>query len=143
MATQDKNYEVDNQTGVNHEGPDANNPVRRLTARSITGDKVENPGGDELGKIEDLMINIHTGEVEYAILESGSFLGIGGKLFAIPFRELQLNPAKEVFVLNREKEYLKEAPGFDKAHWPDTNDHRYFERVTSYYDRTPIPMLPL
>ncbi|AXY72866.1 PRC-barrel domain containing protein [Paraflavitalea soli] len=143
MATYDKQYEADNQTGINHEGPDANNPVKRLTARSITGDKVENPNGDDLGKIEDLMINIDTGEVEYVVMESGAFLGLGGKLFAIPFKELRLNPAKEVFVLNRDKEYLKESPGFDKDHWPDTNDHRYFERVTSYYDRTPIPMLPL
>lgn len=143
METFNKNYEADNQTGVNHEGPDANNPVRRLTARSITGDKVENPNGDDLGKIEDLMINLHTGEVEYAVVQSGSFLGLGGKLFAIPFKELRLNHAKEVFVLNRDKEYLKESPGFDKDHWPDTNDHDYFDRVTSYYDRTPMPMLPL
>jgi sporulation protein YlmC with PRC-barrel domain len=143
MQNQEGKYEVDNQTGINHEGPEANIPVKRLTARSIIGDTVENPQGDDLGKIDDLMININTGEIEYAVIESGSFLGIGGKLFAIPFKELQINPAKEVFVLNREKEYLKEAPGFDKDHWPDTNDHRYFQRVKSYYDVTPVPMLPL
>jgi hypothetical protein len=143
MNTFDKNYEVDNKTGVNHEGVSANTPVKRLTARSITGDKVENPGGEDLGKIDDLMINVGTGEVEYAVIEFGAFLGIGGKLFAVPFSELELNPSRQVFVLRRDKEYLKDAPGFDKAHWPDTNDHRYFESVNSYYDVTPLPTLPL
>lgn len=138
-----KNYEVDNQTGVNHEGKEANSPVQRLTARSITGDKVENRQGEDLGKIEDLMINLHTGEIEYVVLEAGAFLGMGGKLFAVPFAELTLDPVKELFVLNRDKDYLKEAPGFDKGHWPDTNDHSYFESVNSYYDVTPLPTLPL
>jgi sporulation protein YlmC with PRC-barrel domain len=143
MNTFDKNYEVDNKTGVNHEGVSANTPVKRLTARSITGDKVENPGGEDLGKIDDLMINVGTGEVEYVVIEFGAFLGIGGKLFAVPFAELELNPSRQVFVLRRDKEYLKNAPGFDKAHWPDTNDHGYFESVNSYYDVTPLPTLPL
>jgi sporulation protein YlmC with PRC-barrel domain len=143
MDTLNKNYEVDNQTGINHEGVEANTPVKRLTARSITGDKVESPDGEGLGKIEDLMINVNTGMVEYVVIEFGSVLGIGGKLFAVPFAELVINPGKQVFVLNRDKEYLKNAPGFDKAHWPDTNDHRYFESVNSYYDVTPLPTLPL
>jgi sporulation protein YlmC with PRC-barrel domain len=143
MSTYNKNYEVDNQTGINHEGTQANTPVKRLTAKSINGDKVESVTGEDLGKIDDLMINLNTGEVEYAILESGTFLGMGGKLFAIPFAELRLDPVRQLFVISRDKEYLKEAPGFDKSHWPDTNDHRYFETVNSYYDVTPLPTLPL
>lgn len=133
MAIQEKNYEVDNRTGLNHEGPAANVPVRRLTAASIVGDSVENQEGDDLGKIDNLMINLSTGTVEYAVLEYGSFLGIGGKLFAIPFSELHLDAERELFVLNRDKEYLKNSPGFDKAHWPDTNDHVYFNDVNTYW----------
>jgi sporulation protein YlmC with PRC-barrel domain len=133
MAIAEKNYEVDNRTGVNHEGRAPNIPVRRLTATSIIGDTVENPSGEKLGVIDNLMINLQTGQIEYAVLEYGSVLGIGGKLFAIPFRELQVKPSKHVFVLHREKEYLKNAPGFDKSHWPDTNDHSYFDDVDSYY----------
>lgn len=143
MDMQERKYEADNQTGVNHEGPDANNPVKRLTAHSIIGDRVENPQGENMGKIEDLMIDLQSGRIEYVVIESGTFLGMGGKLFAIPFGELRLNAAREVFVLSRDADYLKEAPGFDKDHWPDTNDHSYFERIRAYYDRTPIPMLPL
>lgn len=133
MNYNEKSYEVDNRTGVNHEGPDANLPVRRLTSSSIVGDRVENPSGENLGKIDDLMINLASGRVEYAVLDFGSFLGISGKLFAIPFSELHLDPAREKFILNRDKDYLDNMPGFDKGHWPDTNDHSYFEDVNTYW----------
>lgn len=126
-------YEADNDTGVNHEGPQANSPVQRLTATSIIGDKVENPQGEYLGKIDNVMINLKEGFVEYAVVEMGSFLGIGGKLFAIPFSELRVDPVKEVFILNRTKEYLKKIPGFDKTHWPDTNAHEYYDDVNTYW----------
>ena len=133
MALQEKSYDVDNRTGTNHEGPYANTPVRRLTATSIIGDSVENAAGDDLGKIDNLMVNLNTGEIEYVVLEFGSFLGIGGKLFAIPFSELILDAERELFILNRDKDYLKNTPGFDKAHCPDTNDHSYFNDVNTYW----------
>lgn len=133
MATEDRTYQSDNRTGINHEGPDANTPARRLTATSIIGDNIENPQGEDLGKIDNLMINLSTGEIEYAVVEFGSFLGVGGKLFAVPFQELRLDPERRIFILNRDKEYLKESPGFDKSHWPETNDHSYFDNVRMYY----------
>lgn len=126
-------YGFENRTGINQGGPAANTPVRRLSATSIMSDKIENPHGEELGRIDNLMININTGEVEYAVVEFGAFLGVGGKLFAIPFGELRLDPENKIFILNRTKEYLKDSPGFDKTHWPDTNDHTYFENVGMYY----------
>jgi sporulation protein YlmC with PRC-barrel domain len=132
-----KDYEADNITGYNHEGPVPNIPVKRLTATSIIGDKVENAEGENLGHIDNLMINLRTGQVEYAVLQFGSFLGMGGKLFAIPFDELKLDPSRELFILNRDKDYLKNMPGFDQAHWPDTNEHVYFSDVDNYWGTTP------
>src|SRR6476619_5094242 len=101
MNTFDKNYEVDNRTGTNQEGPDANRPLERLSATSIIGDKVENLNGDDLGTIDNLMVNVHNGRVEYAVLEYGSVLGIGGKLFAIPFQQLRVSPGRHVFLLDK------------------------------------------
>jgi sporulation protein YlmC with PRC-barrel domain len=135
----EKTYEADNRTGANQEGPDANRPVQRLTATSIIGDKVENTDGDDLGSINNLMINIHTGRIEYVVLEYGSFLGLGGKLFAIPFSELRLAPDRHVFILDRNEDYLKSSPGFEKNHWPDTNDHTYFGDVDSYWGYNAAP----
>ncbi len=133
MATTAENsYEVDNRTGVNHEGQASNTPVQRLTASSIVGDSVEGMKGEKLGTIDNLMINVNTGIVEYAVLEFGSFLGIGGKLFAVPFKELKINPERKVFVIDRDKEFLEKLPGFDKKHWPATNDH-YYNDVNMYW----------
>jgi sporulation protein YlmC with PRC-barrel domain len=132
-AKNEKGYEADNVAGVNHEGVQANSPVQRLTATSIIGDKVQNPEGDHLGKVENVMINLDDGRVEYVVVEMGSFLGIGGKLYAIPFSELHLDPAKKVFIIRRTKEYLKKIPGFDKLHWPDTNAHEYYKEVNTYW----------
>jgi sporulation protein YlmC with PRC-barrel domain len=140
MATFDKTtYEVDNRTGSNQEGPDANRPLERLTATSIIGDKVENLRGEDLGTIDNLMINIHTGKIEYVVLDYGSVLGIGGKLFAIPFSHLRVAPGRHVFILDRDKDYLRMSPGFDKNHWPDTNDHTYYGDVDSYWGYTAVP----
>jgi sporulation protein YlmC with PRC-barrel domain len=141
MIEQQKNYEADNRTGLNHEGTDANRPVRRLTATSIIGDSVENPKGENMGKIDNLMINLRTGKVEYAVIESGGLLGVGKKLFAIPFEELRVDEDKELFVLNRDKDYIKNSPGFDSSHWPATNDHSYFDNVNSYY-KPPVTPFP-
>lgn len=131
-ANTENTYETDNRTGVNHEGGLANTPVERLTSSSIIGDTVENAEGEKLGSVDNLMINIRTGMVEYAVLEFGAFLGIGGKLFAIPFTELKLNPEKKVFVIDRDREFLERLPGFDKTHWPGTNDH-YYDDVNMYW----------
>ena len=133
MATVSENsYEADNRTGINQEGRRANTPVERLTASSIIGDSVESAQGEKLGTIDNLMINLTTGMIEYAVLESGALLGVGGKLFAIPFAEMQVNPGKKSFVIDRDKQFLENLPGFDKTHWPDTNDH-YYDEVNLYW----------
>ena len=141
MDKKTKDYEAINITGINHQGMRANTPLKRLTATSIIGDKVVNRKGEHLGKIHNLMINLRSGMVEYAIIEFGGFLGVGEKLFAIPFHELTVDEKNEVFVMDRDKDYLKDSPGFDPMHWPDTNDHVYFDDVNSYYQYpvTPFP----
>ncbi len=126
------NFEKQNVTGRNDEDPQANTPVKVLTASSVIGDKVENFNGDDLGHIKDVMLNMQTGCTEYVVLQYGGFLGMGEKYFAVPFRTLALNPANRSFVLNREKDYLKNAPGFDKDHWPETNS-RHWDDVNEYW----------
>jgi sporulation protein YlmC with PRC-barrel domain len=125
-------FEKENLTGNNEEGPYSNKPVKFLTATSIIGDQVENEKGESLGEIKNIMINIHNGCSEYVILEFGGFLGMGTKYFAVPFSELRLDPYRRIFVLDKDKEYFKNAPGFDKAHWPETNS-RHYSDVDSYW----------
>ncbi len=113
----------ENLTGVNPEGKHPNSPLKFLTASSIIGDKVHNLQEENMGAIEDIMIDITTGEIEYYIIKFGGFLTINEKYFAIPFKLLTVDPGKKMFILDQSKETLEKAPGFDMAHWPETNFH--------------------
>ena len=93
-----------------------------LTARTINGDKVINTAKEHLGKIEDLMIDLENGRVAYAVLSFGGFLGLGNKLFAVPWEALTVRPHEHSFVLNVSKETLEKAEGFDKDDWPLTRE---------------------
>ena len=114
---------IDNLTGVNHEGAHPNVPLKYLSATSIIGDKVKNKKGEHMGKIEDIMIDITSGKIEYVVIEFGGFLTIGEKYFAIPFKLLQVDAENKMFLFDQPKEMLGKAPGFDLNHWPETNFH--------------------
>jgi sporulation protein YlmC with PRC-barrel domain len=113
----------ENLTGKNKEGTHPNVPLRFLTASSIIGDKVYNDKNEHMGKIEDIMLDITTGKIEYVVIEFGGFLTIGEKYFAIPFNLLKVDPERKAFIFNQSKEMLEKAPGFDLNHWPETNFH--------------------
>lgn len=108
-----------------------------LSASTLTGTQVENPEGDDLGKIEELMIDLTNGRISYAVLSFGGILGIGDKLFAIPWEALYVDTQKEVIVLDVDKQTLENAPGFDKDNWPDTTDHAWLVDVYTYYGYHP------
>lgn len=118
-----KENELDNETGMNHTGKRANEPVRILTASSITGDRVVNNNGEDLGKINDIMVNLDSGSIEYVIIAFGGFMGLYKKYFAIPFGDLTIDPIQKVFVVDQSRESFENRPGFDKRHWPEANFH--------------------
>lgn len=107
-----------------------------VSASTIKGDKVVNRAGEHLGKIEDLMIDLHDGSVAYAALSFGGFLGLGGKLFAIPWEALQLKLHDHAILLDVPKDVLEKAEGFDKDHWPVTN-REWLATMYSYYGYQP------
>ena len=104
-----------------------------LSSSSITGTNVTNPQGEDLGVVKDLMIDTHTGTINYAVLSFGGFLGMGDKYFAVPFEAFSVNETTERFVLNVDKELLKEAPGFDKDNWPKSTDRQFWDGLYNYY----------
>ncbi len=108
-----------------------------LSASTIMDDTVVNPAGEELGNIEELMIDLDGGRVSYAVLSFGGFLGLGDKLFAIPWEAFTLDPEEEVFVLDVNKETLENAPGFDEDDWPEHPTHEWMVEVYEYYGYTP------
>src|SRR5664280_1371743 len=108
-----------------------------LAADTLTGDKVVNLQKEDLGKIEHLMIDVETGRVAYAVLSFGGFLGMGNKLFALPWSALKLDEDKKCFVLDIDKKKLENAPGFDKDNWPDMADTTWGTEIFSYYGARP------
>jgi sporulation protein YlmC with PRC-barrel domain len=108
-----------------------------LSATKMIGDDVVNRAGENLGKIEELMLDLEKGRVAYAVLSFGGFLGMGEKLFAIPFEALKLDAGRHHFTLDVDKDKLKNAPGFDKAHWPKTADRAWGATIYTYYGYKP------
>jgi sporulation protein YlmC with PRC-barrel domain len=113
------------------------------TASSIIGSKIKNEQGEHLGKIEDLMVNLLSGRVTYAVLSFGGFLGLGEKYFAIPMEALALDPTDQIFILNVPSEKLDDAHGFDKNNWPNMADRRWETGIYSHYNLKPYWNEPL
>ena len=108
-----------------------------LSASTLAGDQVQNSAGEDLGKVDEIMIDIPSGKVAYAVLSFGGFLGMGNKLFAVPWSALRLDEDKKHFVLDLDKKKLEKAPGFDKDNWPDMADTTWGTRIFSYYGVAP------
>lgn len=102
---------------------------------NITGMKVKNDRDQELGSINELVVDIKSGKVRYAALSFGGVLGLGDKLFAIPWSALKFMHAAtdKHFVLHVTPERLKEAEGFDEDHWPNTGDPRWGREIDEFY----------
>jgi sporulation protein YlmC with PRC-barrel domain len=114
---------------------DRNNPDF-LSSSTLKGDKVINAAGEDLGKIEELMIDLRDGRLAFAVLSFGGFLGMGDKLFAIPWQALRLKLHEHAFVLDVPKETLEKAEGFDKDNWPITS-REWLSTVYGYYGYQP------
>jgi len=110
---------------------------RVMSASSLNGDEVRNNAGEDLGKIEDIMIDVPTGRIAYAVLSFGGFLNMGNKLFAVPWSSLTLDEDEKCFNLDMSKETLENAPGFDKDNWPDMADTEWRSEIYNYYGATP------
>jgi sporulation protein YlmC with PRC-barrel domain len=108
-----------------------------MAADTLEGDKVVNRKGEDLGTIEDIMIDVQRGRVAYAVVSCGGFLGIGDKLFAIPWNAFTLDADRHRFVLDADRERFEKAPGFDKDHWPSMAEGTWAAEVHDFYGVRP------
>jgi len=118
---------------------EAKSPPAVWLASDLVGMKVVDKQGESLGKIEDVVVH-PGGEASYAVLSFGGVLGMGDKLFAMPWsvlRAVEPNTAKkdsaDSLVLPLDKERLKAAPGFDKKNWPTIANPDWTKEIDSYY----------
>ncbi|MEM9856003.1 MAG: PRC-barrel domain-containing protein [Bacteroidota bacterium] len=113
---------------------------RLLSSSSIVGTSVKNAIAEDIGEIKDLMIDWQTGNVAYAVLSFGGFMGFGEKLFVIPIEAFNFDTTdvEGRIVLNVEKEKLEDAPGFDQDNWPQHPDYEFIDSVHVYYGYEPF-----
>ena len=129
-ADRDK-YGMYKDTGSAGPGP------HLMGADTLLGDSVVNGANDDLGDIKEIMLDMNNGQVAYAVLAFGGFLGMGEKLFAVPWQALHLDTVNKRFVLDIDKERLKNAPGFDKDAWPDMGDVQWANQIHTFYGTDP------
>jgi sporulation protein YlmC with PRC-barrel domain len=108
-----------------------------MAASTLDGDKVMSSDGEDVGKIKEIMLDVYTGRIAYAVMSSGGFLGIGDKLLAIPWNALTLDTDRKCFLLSVSSETVKNAPGFDKDHWPTMADAAWANELHNYYGSSP------
>jgi len=108
-----------------------------LSASTLIGDEIYNAAGEHLGELKEIMLDINTGQVAYAVLSFGGFLGMGNKLFAMPWEALTVDTERACFLLDVSREQLDHAPGFDKDNWPSAPDRTFITTVHSYYGYEP------
>jgi sporulation protein YlmC with PRC-barrel domain len=127
------NYADRDQYGMYKDTNSAGPGPALMGADTLIGDNVVNGADEDLGEIKEIMLDMQTGQVAYAVLSSGGFLGMGNKLFAVPWQALHLDTVNKRFVLNIDKARLQNAPGFDKDAWPDMSDLTWSSRIHSFY----------
>lgn len=87
-------------------------------ASKIIGMKVVNKQNEDLGKIKDLVVDIESGKIAYAVLSSGGSFGMGGTLVAVPMESLTPLQGADSFVIDAQKDRLSQASGFNDKDWP-------------------------
>jgi len=105
-----------------------------LSSSTLTGTNIENLNGDKLGSIKDLMIDLKSGQVLYAVLSHGGFLGMGDDYFAVPMQAFKFSERDgKVIKLDVDEDTLENAPGFNKDSWPSSSSSDFTDRVYKHY----------
>ncbi|SAL02912.1 PRC-barrel domain-containing protein [Caballeronia ptereochthonis] len=133
MSTQDSRMSITGKGAQTADGPGPD----VMAASTLDGNSVLSTDGDDVGTIKQIMLDVTSGRVAYAVLSSGGFLGIGDKLLAIPWGALTLDTDNKCFRLAATSDQIRNAPGFDKDSWPAMADMTWARNVHQYYGRTP------
>lgn len=121
---------------------------REETSSLISADKVEgtpvyNRGGEKLGTVDSIMIDKRGGNVAYAVMSFGGFLGIGEKYHPLPWSVLDYDVSQGGYVVDLDRDVLEGAPTIDSSEDFDWADETWGRRVHDYYGAAPYWDRPL
>ncbi|MCC6001313.1 MAG: PRC-barrel domain-containing protein [Pararhodobacter sp.] len=132
MQSQDRPIDATGPT-ITSSGTNAGHS-RLISGRTVQGTKVYSPNGDDLGHIDDVVVEPASGRVVYGVLQFGGFLGIGSDYFPIPFGRLRYDGTREAYVTDLTKEQLEAAPHHDDNWY---HDREWQERAHQHYGVAP------
>lgn len=104
-----------------------------ISAEKVIGTSVYNAQGDKLGSIDDVMIDKVSGQVRYAVLEFGGFLGMGTDRYPLPWQKLKYDTQMDGYMVPMTKEQLDAAPKYNENDRMESFDEPYGRKVSSYY----------
>lgn len=111
-------------------------PTSLIAATRVTGTPVLNKAGEHIGHVEDLSIHKVSGQVIYAVLSFGGFLGIGEQFHPVPWSILEYDPDRRAYVVPLDKAELEAAPALTRTELEDLGfDEPWAARVFQYYGR--------
>jgi sporulation protein YlmC with PRC-barrel domain len=110
---------------------------RILKGSDVVGMDVHSGADEDLGELEDVMIDLNSGRIGYAVLSFGGVLGVNEKLFAVPWQTLKTDAEADKLVLNVDTDKLANAPGFDENDWPDMSELNWSKDVHAFYGSDP------
>jgi hypothetical protein len=104
-----------------------------ISSRKVEGTAVYNRGGESLGTIDNVMIDKLSGQVAYAVMSFGGFLGIGEKYHPLPWGVLDYDISKGGYVIDCDKSALEKAPMYDGRDESTWSERGWRKRVDDYY----------
>lgn len=135
QRTQDQNRQRTRRDTRRQGSVESSQQVHR--ASNVIGMDVTTPNQeDTIGDIEDLVLDSQSGNIRYAAISVGGFLGIGDKLVAVPWNSINVQQDQEgeiQLTLNMSREQLEQAPGFDEDNWPNFADRQWSQENDRHY----------
>ncbi len=107
--------------------------TRLISSQKVDGTAVYNRNGDRLGTVDHMMIDKFTGQVEYAVMSFGGFLGVGESYNPVPWKSLTYDVNLGGYVLDADRARLESAPRFQSTRQPNWSDRAYRDRVDEYW----------
>ena len=113
---------------------------RPIRLSGIIGEDVQNAAGDDIADVKDLVVDSRSGQIRYVVLQYGGVLGVGDKMFAVPFEAFQIRqeeadePEDYVITLNVTEQQLEGAAGFDEDRWPDFANATFTTELDQRYN---------
>jgi len=108
-----------------------------MGASTLTGDAVVDPGGEPLGRIQEIMLDVPSGRIAYVVLCVPAPPAGDRKLFAVPWEALTLDSERQRFILSVDSKRLMQAPGFDPEHWPTMAQPTWAGTLYEFYGVEP------